>query len=75
MLRVNRPYRGDYAPGDRVVFWRQAKNKKGKQYPARFIVAAVVGPGGSGGGDDNNVWVQSSGHPILVSKEHLREAH
>ncbi|CAK0862318.1 unnamed protein product [Prorocentrum cordatum] len=58
MLRVNRPYRGDYAPGDRVVFWRQAKNKKGKQYPARFIVAAVVGPGGSGGGDDNNVWMR-----------------
>ncbi|CAK0879960.1 unnamed protein product, partial [Prorocentrum cordatum] len=75
MLRVNRPYRGDYAPGDRVAFWRQAKNKKGKQYPARFIVATVVGPGGSGGADDNNVWVQSSGHPILVSKEQLREAH
>ncbi|CAK0908408.1 unnamed protein product [Prorocentrum cordatum] len=43
MLRNYRPCRGDYAPGDRVAFWRQAKNKKGKQYPARFIVATVVG--------------------------------
>ncbi|CAK0805201.1 unnamed protein product [Prorocentrum cordatum] len=75
MLRVNRPNRGDYTAGDRVAFWRLPKNKKGKQYPARFIVATVIGPGGSGGPDDNNVWVQSSGHPILVSKEQLREAH
>ncbi|CAK0890229.1 unnamed protein product, partial [Prorocentrum cordatum] len=74
MLRLNRPCRGDYTAGDRVAFWRLPKTKKGKHYPARFIVATVIGPGGSGGPDDNNVWVQSSGHPILVSKEQLREA-
>ncbi|CAK0791792.1 unnamed protein product, partial [Prorocentrum cordatum] len=73
MLQVNRPCLGDYAAGDRAAFWRLPKNKKGKQFLARFIIARVI-DGGSGGADDDNVWVQLSGHPILVSKEQLREA-
>eukprot|EP00959_Pyramimonas_sp_CCMP1952_P378739 7933667-Pyramimonas_sp.AAC.1 len=37
MLRVNRPYRGDYTAGDRVAFWRLPKAKKGKHFPASEV--------------------------------------
>ena len=75
VLRQSRPYRGEFKAGDKVAFWREARTRKNRRIPARYIVATVIGPAGAGGVDDPNIWVSSSGHPICVSKEQLRMAY
>ena len=64
-----RPYRGDYASGDVVGYWRAASGAGSKYRRAGFIRGYVVGPG-----ENDCVWVCSNGHMALVNKEQLRDA-
>ena len=76
ILRMPRPFRGSYQPGEKVAYWREAKWKKGKRIPPRYVLATVIGPqGGNEDPTNSNIWVSGSHHAILVSKEQLRPAH
>ena len=74
VLRLPRPPRTLYEPGELVAFWRNAKVRKGKRLPAGWHRATVIGPH-KGDERQNNYWVTSGGKCILVSKEQLRPAY
>ncbi|CAE7744915.1 RE1 [Symbiodinium sp. KB8] len=73
VLRMPRPPRHHYEPGDLVAFWRNAKNRKGKRIPPGWFRATVVGPH-KGDASQSNFWVTSGGRCVLVSKEQMRPA-
>ena len=73
VLRMPRPPRHHYEPGDLVAFWRNAKTRRGKRVPPGWFRATVVGPH-KGDASQSNFWVTSGGRCVLVSKEQLRPA-
>ena len=71
LLRQSRPYRGDYAAGQAVAFWRQRTSRDGR---AGWVRATIVGPGPpTGSGLSDTLWVTTGGRAVLVSKEELRD--
>ena len=80
VLRMDRPSRNTYEPGEMVAFWRDAKMKrdsktrKFKRVPAMWYRGTVIGPH-KGDHSQSNYWVSSGARCILVSKEQLRPAY
>ena len=64
------PYRGTWAAGEKVAFWRtkRGKDKQGKVRPPGFVRGIVIGPVGK-----DTVWIHASGRPSLVSREQVRD--
>ncbi|CAE7230751.1 RE1, partial [Symbiodinium sp. CCMP2456] len=73
VIRMPRPPRHHYEPGDLVAFWRNAKTRRGKRVPPGWFRATVIGPH-KGDASQSNFWVTSGGRCVLVSKEQLRPA-
>ncbi|CAE7023992.1 RE1 [Symbiodinium sp. CCMP2456] len=80
VLRLDRPGRNTYEPGELVAFWREAKMKKDpksrkpRRVPAGWYRGTIIGPH-KGSHEQSNYWVTSGGRCLLVSKEQLRPAY
>ena len=80
VLRLDRPGRSAYEPGELVAFWREAKMKKDpksrkpRRVPAGWYRGTIIGPH-KGDHAQSNYWVTSGGRCLLVSKEQLRPAY
>ena len=79
ILRLGRPTRQSYEPGELVAFWREArtrkdpKTRKPRRLPAGWCRGSVIGPH-RGDEGQSNYWVTSNGRCLLVAKEQLRPA-
>ena len=71
-LRQSRPYRGDYEPGQKVIYHHQQIVRKGKVVPVSYLPAMVIGLehlDDPHRGVSGNSWVSAGGRGFLVARQ------